>query len=137
MSYQTCIHMKHTRLNSEKVIWISFPFTSYSMLGFMDEVTKINRFFQIMISDYCTVLTLYQVHDGNCFFAYVCRPEPATILQGHVLQGRKQRWRKIFSENDQFLDICIYIVTLFAPLTEHTHATKWHVCRGLVTAAVK
>ena len=65
------------------------------------------QIFEMMISEYWSVLTFYPVHDGNWFFTYVCRPKSATISQGHVSLGRKKRWKKIYPGNGKFLAICI------------------------------
>ena len=133
--------MKHTWLNSQ-VLLISFLFTSYLMLGFTDEVAWTNRFLRWWSVSIERYLLFTKFIMETVFFTCVCRPEPATISQDHVWQGRKQRWRKKFPEKVNswlsafiYSDFVCHLESIHVPLVARVPRVSHHWHKSWVSAS--
>ena len=61
---------------------------------------------------------------SNLETSYICRPDSATISQGHCLVGQETKIEAGISRKWSIPGyLHLYIVTLCVPLTEHTRAT--------------
>ena len=123
--------MKHTRLNS--CLWISFPFTSNSILGFTDKVARTNRFFKwwsVSIERYLLFTKFMMETEFSHMYVdpNLQQYRRAISHRAGNRDGRKyiqemvNSWLSTFTYSD------------FVCSTERAYAChQWHACRGLAT----